>query len=610
MIVDMKEVFLFITPRSREKALEQLRGLGVLHIEYLEEPVSYDVNQLEEQLREVDNAISLIETEEFTTAANQPETTDLSGEQLTAEINQLNQQQKSIQEQLNEKQQLLEWFDTWGKIDQNEVEKLADSGIYLKFYQAEKDSINSLDSDLTVYRINYTQNLEQLLLIAEDPDQQLSQFQEILPPSVSFDQTVTSYQNLQEQLTEIKHSLSRLADKIASLYEYRATVEERLEFARVKSGMADSENIHYLRGYCPQKNILELAKTAEEAGWGYLSKEPDDPRQVPTLLSDTVFTRLVDPIYRFMGTLPGYNELDISGFFLIFFAIFVAMIVSDAGYGLVYLGLTLFAQKRFSSVPKATFKLFYILSGATIIWGIFTGSFFGIEAIQELPPFRYIIIDQLNFFAEDHTVLMFITFIVGAVQLILGHLMQLIKAAWKPQALAEIGWIAVVAAMLFVSEKIVLGSELFGESITYQQLAVIIAAGGALVLLFENYRAGAFFRGVISTVTNLPMDIISAFSDIVSYIRLFAVGLATVVIMTSFNEMAVAGGIDGAGDLILAVIILLLGHGLNLVLCLMSIVVHGIRLNMLEFSNHVGLQWTGRRYKPFKRQIIQHKTAE
>ncbi|MGM0381689.1 MAG: hypothetical protein ACQEP7_06845, partial [bacterium] len=153
--------------------------------------------------------------------------------------------------------------------------------------------------------------------------------------------------------------------------------------------------------------------------------------------------------------------------------------------------------------------------------------------------------------------------------------------------------------------KLVLGGEMLGEAVTYNILMGTIGSGAVLVLLFENYKPGEFFSGMAFTIGNLPMDIISSFADIVSYIRLFAVGLATVVIMESFNEIALeaAGTFDNAIlAFLVAAVILFLGHGLNLILCLMSIVVHGIRLNMLEFSNHVGMQWTGSRYNPFGRK--------
>jgi len=129
----------------------------------------------------------------------------------------------------------------------------------------------------------------------------------------------------------------------------------------------------------------------------------------------------------------------------------------------------------------------------------------------------------------------------------------------------------------------------------------LIALGLALIIVFSQ-QEGRFFHGIAMGVANLLttfLSSISAFSDIISYIRLFAVGLATVEIAKSFNAMA-SGMANGVVGIILGSIVLLLGHSLNLAMGALSVVVHGVRLNMLEFSGHLGMEWTGRPYKPFK----------
>ncbi|NQT06695.1 MAG: hypothetical protein HQ575_04045, partial [Candidatus Omnitrophica bacterium] len=102
------------------------------------------------------------------------------------------------------------------------------------------------------------------------------------------------------------------------------------------------------------------------------------------------------------------------------------------------------------------------------------------------------------------------------------------------------------------------------------------------------------------TLGNLPLSIISAFSDVVSYLRLFAVGYASVIVANSFNNMAMEAGFGSIASGLGAAFILFFGHALNIALGIIAVVVHGIRLNMLEFSGHLGMQWSGREYKPFK----------
>ncbi len=608
MIVDMKEVTIFVTEGDSPAAVERLRELGVLHVENVNPPVSRDVNWLEERIRQTRRAINILEEfkEDEEIKKTEPEDKKrLDSGQLVKEILELREQESDLQEEIEEKKKIIAWYDTWGKINKEDLEAFKKRGIYVRLYRAGKKFYEEIPEEMPVYKVNESPSRVYLALITEDPDQKLDLKEQTLP-EISFEQAKSTYKKLQQKLGNTREEIKKLTAALPRINKYRSKLEEELEFARVESGMGVEEEINYLEGYCPVDGVDKIKKAAPEEGWGYLIRDPEDPREVPTKLSDSLFSRLVDPIYKFMGTLPGYDEFDVSTLFLAFFAVFVALIVGDAAYGLIYLILTVIAQKKFSdSVPGETFTLFYILSISTIIWGLLTGTVFGVEQLQKYPFFRSIILEPIRTFADNDALLMFITFSIGALQLVIGHLLRLIKSLFKPQALAEAGWMVIVGSMLFVAEKLVLGGEMVGEAVTYNMLIWTIGTGAVFVLLFENYKPGQFLSGVAFTIGNLPMDIISSFADIVSYIRLFAVGLATVVIMESFNEIALeaAGNFENIFIAILvAAIILVLGHSLNLILCLMSIVVHGIRLNMLEFSNHVGMQWTGSRYNPFRRK--------
>ena len=133
-----------------------------------------------------------------------------------------------------------------------------------------------------------------------------------------------------------------------------------------------------------------------------------------------------------------------------------------------------------------------------------------------------------------------------------------------------------------------------------------IGVGTALVGCFDNYEKGHFWRGFGATIGNLPLRVIGSFGDIVSYLRLFAVGIASSVVATSFNSMA-TDGVDNFFKAIIAVIILIFAHSLNMALGAMSVIVHGIRLNMLEFSSHLGMTWTGKAYQPFSEGSFRNK---
>jgi V/A-type H+-transporting ATPase subunit I len=127
----------------------------------------------------------------------------------------------------------------------------------------------------------------------------------------------------------------------------------------------------------------------------------------------------------------------------------------------------------------------------------------------------------------------------------------------------------------------------------------LLAGGFALTFVFASYE-GSIGRSILSSVKNIisvVLGITNVFSDIMSYIRLWAVGLAGASIAATVNTMA--GPMLGNFLIFVAVILLVFGHGLNLILNVLSVLVHGVRLNTLEFSSHLGLTWSGTAYRPF-----------
>ncbi|MBF0253444.1 MAG: hypothetical protein HQL29_06490 [Candidatus Omnitrophica bacterium] len=177
--------------------------------------------------------------------------------------------------------------------------------------------------------------------------------------------------------------------------------------------------------------------------------------------------------------------------------------------------------------------------------------------------------------------------------LTIAHATKAIREINSPKVIAQFGWIAIVWGMFFSANTLVLAKP-------FPWFSGYLLLGGILaVLLFANFQKN-FIKGILETLVDLPLSIISAFSDIVSYLRLFAVGYASVVVAQSFNSMAVGDGVNTILGGIIAALILFIGHTLNIILALMAVVVHGIRLNMLEFSGHLGMQWSGKEYKPFK----------
>jgi V/A-type H+-transporting ATPase subunit I len=236
------------------------------------------------------------------------------------------------------------------------------------------------------------------------------------------------------------------------------------------------------------------------------------------------------------------------------------------------------------------FFLFYILSFCAIIWGLLTGTFFGQQWLLNLGLKPLVPALTNAVFVQN------LCFLIGALHLSLAHGWRAILRAPALTALAELGWICIIWAVFFLAKNLILGDRfpLFGNQ--------LIVLGLILVLFFTNPQKN-IFKTIGSGLGTIALSLVNNFTDVVSYIRLFAVGLAGVAIADAFNTMA--AGVVKKGDwvtLIVAALVVICGHLLNIILGPMSVLVHGVRLNVLEFCGHLGVTWNGFAYKPFGRK--------
>jgi V/A-type H+-transporting ATPase subunit I len=290
--------------------------------------------------------------------------------------------------------------------------------------------------------------------------------------------------------------------------------------------------------------------------------------------------------------LPGYREVDVSAPFLFFLTIFFAMIIGDAGYGLIFLTLTLLARHKMKTAPAGPFILMTVFSVATIVWGILSGAYFGLDPLPAaLKPFQDRI--PLTAWLAERQNIMGLCLLIGSIHLSLAHLWNAIRAINSLRALAQLGWIALVWTMFFLARAMMFG-------LAFPKLYVPIAIAGLVAIVLFMTPPNKLKEEWINHAM-LPLSVMSAFGDVLSYLRLYALGVAGFKVAGAFNLLAGGLGFDHVLTGLLAALILFASHALNVALSAMSVLVHGIRLNALEFSMHLGLEWTGFEYRPFRR---------
>lgn len=588
MIVQMKKAAIIILAQDKEPAVKNLRKLGVLHIEPTQPAASKDITLLKEELSLIKQAVAVMTQDEFCPAGAKFESKEpKDSKRLVSHIIDCH---KRIEQLKNYSRNLITQialWKHWGDFAPQEFASLRGKGIYIKLYYMPKKDLKDLPQDLCV-SIIFTQGGIAHCAIVSRRDFILP-FKELTLPRMSLGLMRRRLADGQKVLAALKEDIRQSNCYYQGIARIKKTVEKDIEYQQALKGMGEAAGLSYLTGYVPFDKVELLLNLAKNEKWAISVDEPSDEDNVPTLIRNPKWISLVSPLFKFLEILPGYRERDISLPFLIFFSIFFGMLIGDAGYGLAYFLITFWLQQKARKKNKDTsfFSLFYILSACAVIWGILTGTFFGHEWV--LKAGYKPLMPALN---NDKNLQGF-CFFLGALHLSIAHAWRGVLKSPSINALAELGWICILWAAFFIAKMLILGDSFpsFGKW--------LIIAGVSCVIFFTNPQKN-ILKTIGSGLGTLALSLMNSFTDVVSYIRLFAVGLAGVAIADAFNAMAGMVASENIFAIAAACGIAIIGNALGVVLGPVSVLVHGVRLNVLEFSGHANVSWSGVSYKPLK----------
>lgn len=600
MIVRMKEILLFTSASAVDKAIQKLGELGMVDIKEVNPPKGEVIERCLQDIEDTNHALSILDQQQLTDKIiNSTSGANVKDPKRT--VRRLLKSQtirQNIDKTLEDVDNQLEFYETWGRqFHKKDLKYLKEKGIHVRLYQFDKSLLKTLPEDKTIITFAEQGGKVPVALFSQSAKERLT-FKEVAIPNLSYSAVQEIKKRKARQLLQLKSFLNEQKEHGIVLDEYKDYLNDRLKTETTLEGMGNIEGkVKFLRGYIPKDTVDTFKGTAEKEHWGYTISKPTDMDEVPVYIKNPKWISIINPMMKFIDIVPGYKEIDVSIYFLIAFALFFAMLVGDAGYGFIFLILAIVFRKKMAPQLRT---LIYVLSSSTIIWGVLSGTYFGAEQIAQLPFLKDLVIPNISSFGVDNiNFMMHLSFSIGAIHLTVAHGIRVFQFINSIKALSEVGWIALVWGLFFITEQLVLGNP---APSWYNWLFFI---GAFLVILFSK-ESNSFLKSMGASIANLPLSLISGFSDIVSYVRLFAVGMATAAVAASFNHMALPDGIAGMGvlDFVMAAIALLLGHTLNIALALMAVMVHGIRLNMLEFAGHLGVQFSGEAYKPFKLTAI------
>ena len=628
MIVPMKKVFLMTLGEQKEATLKRLRKLGIVHVE-INEGFGEKLERYKEQIAVLERAMLSIGK------AKGMEQRDADTQQALAIANEI---ETLIQEKIacfSERVTLsgeLEAFKSWGDIDPDGINDLASNGVELALCEMPKSEYAALSDAVKTIKLSEEKSKVRFLLWKDtDEADSLSGYQLALPKESTV-QMSERIDRLTARAEEIDRRLSVCACYADSIQRAISALEKAVEFETYATGMPletlSNQDIHtvsvaYFKGYVEAEKVYKIRQAAKQNGWGLSVSEPCEEDHVPTKLQNNKFVSLIYPLTDFLGTVPGYFEYDISGWFLAFILIFFGIIFGDGGYGLLVCAIAAVPVIR-SCVQKKPIAPMFLLIGlfglSTILWGTLTCTWFGLVPEQlptwlkslSVPVISNVYADKIwcppwtsgGIGLTTQQNLQIFCFSLALVQLSVAHIMGAVRNRGSLKLLGDIGAVLQLVGIYYVVLSLVVNPEVFSLGLTVGGVpisAIVIGLGFVMSFVFSNYE-GSITKSILSSLKNVVsvlLGVVNVFSDIVSYIRLWAVGLAGAAISATVNEMA--GPFFGNFlFMIVAIILLVFGHGLNMVLNVLSVIVHGIRLNTLEFSSHLDMSWSGHRFKPFE----------
>lgn len=579
----MKKYTFLVFHRDYEPFLEQLRELGVVHI--------------------TQKAAGLIEDNEALQAALQRED-ELRRLLKQGAPDQLINERSNIQERIAAAQEAAKQASIWGEFDAARIAELKEAGYALRFFEC---ATKAFQPEWGI-AVNEKGGKTYFVQIGEGLDLSETTASELPVPEKSEAAWLQEIEHLKGLYAAadariVAWQKANMDDLQAQLTEARQQIDwQKVTLSTDK--LAEGA-LCLFEGFCPIDKEPELNAMLAEAQVYYEETDPEKEDATPIELKNNFFTRLFEPITR-LYSLPNYAELDPTPFFAPFFMLFFGLCLGDGGYGLVILlaGIAVILK---APKLKEWGWLGVFMGATTMIVGILTGMFFGInlEEVAFLAPVKQYFITETNatvhFMGGSYHPMMVFAILIGIFQILFAMGFKVVKITLRDgfkYAAYDCAWLVALVTLIVWAAT---ASSL--STIGLYCIYVILGICALFILFYSNpdrkillVNIGGGLWGTYNMVSGL-------LGDVLSYIRLFALGLAGGILGNVFNALALQAGeaLPGWIGWLPTLLILVFGHTLNFALCLISSVVHPMRLTFVEFYKNAGFEGGGREYKPFKK---------
>lgn len=585
MIVKVKKITFVGLNQEKEGFIDRLQQVGVTHISFPADAV--EPSEVARELQKVTEIRKFLGRLGMRTAPS-----DLSADYtaVCSRREELGQRETRLISELSILKKERDFLEPWGDFDPQDIALLRSKGLDIHFYRLTRKVFETISLDPLFCHITRQTEGEVAFVAMGSKPIELGVAEEKLPAK-SVSQIDREIEAKTEELGKIRKEYESLAEKIQALIDAEAKLRDDYEYRRVllNTNAALDDRLFVLTCWTPIPEDELVKRIGEGFTFGHFSEDPDQGERVPVLLSNkTAFDSGEDLVEVYSH--PSQNDFDPSGIVLYCFVIFYGMIIGDAGYGFISLGLTVLLHWKVKSTAPLWIRfrrMCYMLSCSVIFFGIISASYFGVFLAQNNPLNRLVLLDFGS--KEGQNQVMLVSVIMGMVHISIALAIKF----YRTRDLPTLGWIIVIwSGYALLTSRMVKGVD--------NPVAMYITIVGlGLVVLFTSNSKNPILRILIGL--NGALGVVQLLADCLSYLRLFALGLATMYMCQTFNMLAEMPykGLPYIG-FIPAALILVAGHAINLLLGVMGGIVHGLRLNFLEWYRWC-FEGDGLAFKPFRK---------